>query len=881
MSNIPVVLLAFANDADAPLRELAKEQDELMAALDQPRRDGKCRIETLAAATPAKIIEIFQRYAGQICVFHYGGHASEEALFLRKDYPGQGRTEATHLAEFLAVQQNLELVFINGCLSEGQVEAYHSASVKAVIATDRVIGDEAAREFAKRCYLGLAGGATISEAFQAAEAAYKTQHGEVPRGSLILPKAEDATGVPWQLFPAGPHSWRLPLLAQRLTRIPTIDLEKEFLGREADLARLKETLENSYRVVLMNGLGGIGKTVLATAYVQQYGKHYDHIAWINRGEDLIETVALNESLADTLGIPFQEKEELETRFRRIMRALDQLPGQNLLVIDNAQEQVAEKAIYEQLPGLPNWRVLLTSRLSLGGFEEVSIGILEPESAVALFRTWYREAVSEADLTELLEEIGYHTLTIELLAKLLDKLNGILSVADLTATLRERQLDDPDLQEKIWTQHSKEERGIYLHLMKAFELSNLTEKEIWMLKQFVVLPAEGYSVQVLAELTQQKSLEVNGILNELISKGWLTRRKDKTIEIHPLVRTVASYKVRVGIEEANTLIVSLCQKTHMREFEDPMVMFDPWLRYGASVEEYFSDAEEGSLELASLQNNLARLHQYISAYHIAKSLFQRSIKTKEVLVPNSEELAFAYSNLAVVNRILAESDEAYRNHKLAIAIREDISSDPSCDNDLAQSYHNFSVFCIGLDDIDQAEKFQDKAINIRYRIYPTDHPYMASSYLQNANILHSKGEYDDAIKYYTSAIILWEQDKNPNPVHLGTAYNNLGKLHEGILDYRSALEWFTIARKIRMNIGSNSYGVGESYHNIGQCLMHLQKYHDALNLFERARLILEPVLSDFHPIFKKMYNNLAITYRALKQPKKAAIFEAKADATGKQ
>ncbi len=103
-------------------------------------------------------------------------------------------------------------------------------------------------------------------------------------------------------------------------------------------------------MILINGLGGIGKTVLATAYVQLYGDSYDHLAWINRGEDLIASIAFNEDLAETLKFPMQKEEEMEERFRTILRKLHHLPGNNLLVIDNAQEQVAQKDVYDHLPG---------------------------------------------------------------------------------------------------------------------------------------------------------------------------------------------------------------------------------------------------------------------------------------------------------------------------------------------------------------------------------------------------------------------------------------------------------------------------------------------------------------------------------------------------
>lgn len=41
-SSIPVILLAFANNTEAPLRELAHEQDELNEVLYQVHDAGRC-----------------------------------------------------------------------------------------------------------------------------------------------------------------------------------------------------------------------------------------------------------------------------------------------------------------------------------------------------------------------------------------------------------------------------------------------------------------------------------------------------------------------------------------------------------------------------------------------------------------------------------------------------------------------------------------------------------------------------------------------------------------------------------------------------------------------------------------------------------------------
>jgi len=663
----PAILLAFANDRAHSLRQLAQEHDDLREALRLAEREGKCRLLSIHAATPAKLIQAFQENQGQVAVFHYGGHSNEDELFLHQDYPGQGNTSAGSLAAFLASQPGLELAFLNGCLSLKQAEGYHRAGARALVATDSPIGDEAARAFAQLFYQGLAGGASIAEAFRGSEAGFQLQYPDKWRG-LWRQQQGQPEAVPWQLFPEGEHGWRLPLAARRLTHIPAINLEKEFFGREEDMERLEKMLGEASRVVLVNGLGGIGKTVLATAYLQTHGGEYNHLAWINRGENLLEAFALNPELADSLGLPIDPDEGLDSRFRRILWAMQQMPGNNLLVIDNAQEQVAQKEIYEQLPGPPHWKVLLTSRLQLGGFDSMRLDTLAPEAARALFRAHFKGECAEAELESLLEEVGYHTLTIELLARLLDKLNKLMSLPELTAALRRKQLNDPDLQELVWVRHAGEERAIFLHLMKAFELSRLEERELWLLKQFAVLPAEPYPAEMLAGFLAEKPLALNKLLNGLAAKGWLTQFEDKRFAIHRLIRQVAEYQLKPGYAGLEALVEAMIGKMKQDAYTNPITDNFPWIRFAAAAADFLQ--EEKHERVAVLQNNLATVYSDLGEHSRARGLLEAALQSGlDNFGPAHPTVAVRHNNLAHVFVAQEEWEEAKKHFSQALSIAQ--------------------------------------------------------------------------------------------------------------------------------------------------------------------------------------------------------------------
>src|ERR1700722_12829108 len=73
-----------------------------------------------------------------------------------------------------------------------------------------------------------------------------------------------------------------------LSDFPEIE---HFVAREEELAEIHRTLrgDGSRRIVVLHGLGGIGKTQLAVAYVKRHKNNYSAIFWLNiKDEDSLK-----------------------------------------------------------------------------------------------------------------------------------------------------------------------------------------------------------------------------------------------------------------------------------------------------------------------------------------------------------------------------------------------------------------------------------------------------------------------------------------------------------------------------------------------------------------------------------------------------------------
>ena len=66
---------------------------------------------------------------------------------------------------------------------------------------------------------------------------------------------------------------------------------KHFVGRDKELNKIHEELryDGSRKTVVVHGLGGMGKTQLALAYVQNHRDVYSAVFWVNsKSEDTLK-----------------------------------------------------------------------------------------------------------------------------------------------------------------------------------------------------------------------------------------------------------------------------------------------------------------------------------------------------------------------------------------------------------------------------------------------------------------------------------------------------------------------------------------------------------------------------------------------------------------
>jgi hypothetical protein len=206
---------------------------------------------------------------------------------------------------------------------------------------------------------------------------------------------------------------------RRVVNLPYNSLGPLFKGRDAALAQLRQRLASG-PCQAIHGLGGVGKTRLATEYAWRQASDYENallfVSARSPADFRINLAALCN--AEVLNLPQQNQAEEAARLAAVFRWLGEHSGW-LLILDNADTPEAAVEVEKTLPRLQGGAVIITSRIADWSAEvqTTELDVLgEQDAAAFLFeRTEPRrkKTVTDAeDASVLAHELGGLALALE-------------------------------------------------------------------------------------------------------------------------------------------------------------------------------------------------------------------------------------------------------------------------------------------------------------------------------------------------------------------------------------------------------------------------------------------------------------------------------------
>ncbi len=857
----PRLFLAFSDKSDdSELESLDIERQTIKNIFKTAQEYGQILIDNESKIQGSHIFDLFSK--GGVEILHYAGHANANGLSLL-DNLFKGETLA-QLSE-IVLRENpdaFRLVFLNGCATEDIAQELIQAGAKCVIATPRPVDDTAASDFAHYFYQHLANGNNITASFDFAQTQLKTNHPEAK--TRMSSHIKGVAISEWKIFYKGDDekwgNWKLPpklIYKKHLLDIPFIP--EVFIGREENLEELHDKLFNPNEdnmLLLVNGQGGIGKTTLASKYYQDYQNKYTYLAWALAEPSIAEAVL---RLAAPLEVDFpNEMVETKERLNLLITKMANLDKPCLLVLDNANDIEDLEKYYLLLRKCTNFHLLLTSRINeYAQANTYKVNSLSKKNALKLFRRYFPQHKEEENILfeNIYDAIDGNTLVIEIFAK---NLQTWIQTRKTAYTLKNLYQDINNkgllqVQSKTEVLVAWQTKGTALNkdkperLLEAMhDLGELTEEEKYLLSNFAVLPPENIPFEILEELINPASLELETTLDKLKQKGWLDHNQETdSYKISPVVQEITKHKNQDRLfADCEKMIRFLVDELHPVENTN---YHKENYRY-TNLHAHYTESilhclNYNQYNLAILCERMGIYNKFIGNLIVALEYFEKCKNLSEKLLK-------------------LEPENLKYKHELAV------------------SFQFLGHIQIELGNLPQALIFfqnQNRLVEELHEVCPSDANYrysLAISYQSLGDIKRSFGDLSDALIFFEKMNQCFQElceiykDDRKFQLGLATSYSYLGDIHFKLGKLLDALNSFETGMKLSQTLykyDSNNTefkkSLGIFHQFLGRTYLQLNRLQDALKSFEEYNRLTKE-LFESHPHNISFKQNLAVSYQFL-------------------
>jgi tetratricopeptide (TPR) repeat protein len=649
----------------------------------------------------------------------------------------------------------------------------------------------------------------------------------------------DAGSVTINQYPAPP-----PTTTPELTwTIPPRNVH--FTGRVDLLARLHEQLCSGGPVAAIHslrGMGGVGKSQLATEYAHHHAAEYDIAWWVPAEQpELIPTHLAR--LAGGLGIPAQT--DVAAVAQQVIAGLRRR-SRWLLVFDNADNP---DVVRPYLPG-PDGHVLVTTRRT--GFSGLGavldVDVLTRQDSVALLDARI-PALTAEQADELAGLVGDLPLALEQAAAYLDATG--LPVAEYLPLLRERGGEMLAAGAVTGYPHT-------LATVWSLALERLDEQRpaaVELLDLCAYLAPESIPLELFTRNREQLPTALATAVGDpiawadtvgaLVGYGLVRRMRD-VVSVHRLVQTAVRH--RHDTPTWHQLVLSLLAADLPGEITTAP---QGWARWRSLLAHVLAatdptDPPVESGKIAWLLDSAAAYLRVRGQPGHARPLYEAALAINEAaLGPDHPEVAINLNNLGDLLRNLGRPGDARPLLERALAIDEAAYGPDH--PEVATDLNNLATVLGNLAQPEAARTLLERAVVIHETAYGPNHPEVATDLNNLATVLRDLAQLDASRGLLERALAIHETAYGPNHPVVSTDLNNLALALRDLghtADVRPLLER-------ALAIDEAAYGpdhpeIATDLYNLALVLKDLELPEAATALLERALAIIEPVYGPDHP-----------------------------------
>ncbi|WP_414623342.1 tetratricopeptide repeat protein [Calothrix sp. CCY 0018] len=605
-----------------------------------------------------------------------------------------------------------------------------------------------------------------------------------------------------------------------------------FVGRKDELIKIHDKFSetnNKVAISSVSGMGGVGKTELATQYARRYEDDYPGgICWLNvRDTNLAAEIIQFVQLKMGLKIPQKDIQEnpltLEEQVAWCWQNWQPPEGLVLVILDDVTNL---EGFADLLPSFERFRVLVTTRLRDidTNIEEISLDVLSPEEALELFKKLIGERKVNKEFysaQELCKWLGYLPLGIELVGRYIKKKPPHFTLKKMLEQLQEQRLHQDAMNPQ-----QKGLRTAQLGVLDAFELSwkelNPTTREFAaLLSLFAANIFEWEWVESMSKSLNWDESDVGVAIEEVYQRNLvqsLEYEDASYYQIHPLIREFLQTKLKASaqINEFKQVFTSTFIQIAQTILETTTLED---IKSVTNAIPHLTEVAENHLDALSDENliwvfiGLARFYEGQGLYALAEPWKLQCLSTvRERLGENHPHVAASLNNLAAL-------------------------------------YHSQGRY-------EAAEPLYIQALELSKQLQGVNHPDVAASLNNLALLYKSQGRYEAAEPLYIQALELSKQLQGVNHPDVAMSLNNLALLYDSQGRYEAAEPLYIQALELsKQLLGENHPHVAMSLNNLAELYYSQGRYEAAEPLYIQALEILERVLDANHPHLVKCRGNL--------------------------
>jgi tetratricopeptide (TPR) repeat protein/CHAT domain-containing protein len=175
------------------------------------------------------------------------------------------------------------------------------------------------------------------------------------------------------------------------------------------------------------------------------------------------------------------------------------------------------------------------------------------------------------------------------------------------------------------------------------------------------------------------------------------------------------------------------------------------------------------------------------------------------------------------------------------------------NNLAELYRSQGRY-------EQAEPLYEQALDMIKRLFNGDHPAVATSLNNLAGLYYSQGRYEQAEPLLKQALEMIKRLFNGDHPAVATSLNNLAGLYESQGRYEQAEPLLKQALEMRKRLFNGDHpDVASSLNNLALLYESQGRYEQAEPLYEQALEMWKRLFNGDHPDVATSLNNLALLY----------------------